>query len=39
MMSMASGFAKALAVMMPEFEKMGKEMEASFKQAKLSNSK
>lgn len=35
MMGMASGFAKAFAVMMPEFEKMGKEMEASFKEAKL----
>jgi hypothetical protein len=39
MMGMASGFAKAFAVMLPEFEKMGKEMEASFKEAKLSNSK
>jgi hypothetical protein len=36
MMGMASGFAKAFAVMLPEFEKMGKEMEASFKEAKFS---
>ncbi len=37
MMGMASGFAKAFAVMLPEFEKMGKEMDASFKEAKLSS--
>jgi hypothetical protein len=39
MMGMASGLAKAFAVMLPEFEKMGKEMETSFKEAKLSNNK
>ena len=34
MMSMASGFARALAVMMPEFERMGRDMEESFRNAK-----
>jgi hypothetical protein len=34
MMGMMSGFAKAFAVMMPEFEKMGREMEDSFRTAK-----
>ncbi len=34
MMGMMGSFAKAFAVMMPEFEKMGREMEASFKAAK-----
>ena len=34
MMSMMSGFTKAFAVMVPEFEKLGKEMEASFKDVK-----
>ncbi len=33
-MGIMSGFAKALAVMMPEFERMGREMEESFKEAK-----
>ena len=28
------GFARAMAVMMPEFERMGREMEGSFKAAK-----
>ena len=36
MMSMMSGFTKAFAVMVPEFEKLGKEMEASFKDVKTS---
>lgn len=34
MMGMMSGFARAFAVMMPEFEKMGREMEDSFRKAK-----
>jgi hypothetical protein len=34
MMGMMSGFARAFAVMMPEFEKMGREMEDSFRTAK-----
>jgi hypothetical protein len=34
MMGMASGFARALAVMMPELENMGREMEESFRAAK-----
>jgi hypothetical protein len=33
-MGMMSGFARAMAVMMPEFERMGREMEESFKAAK-----
>ena len=33
-MRMASGFAKAFAVMLPEFEALGKEMEKEFKAAK-----
>jgi hypothetical protein len=33
MMGMMGGFAKAFAVMLPEFEKMGKQMEASFNEA------
>jgi hypothetical protein len=33
-MGMMSGFAKAFAVMMPEFERMGRDMEQSFKAAK-----
>jgi hypothetical protein len=34
MMGMMGGFARAMAVMMPEFERMGREMEDSFKAAK-----
>jgi hypothetical protein len=34
MMGMMSGFARAFAVMMPELEKMGREMEDSFRNAK-----
>lgn len=34
MMGMMSGFARAFAVMMPEFERMGREMEEGFKAAK-----
>lgn len=34
MMGMAGGFARALAVMMPEFERMGREMEESVRAAK-----
>jgi hypothetical protein len=34
MMGMMSGFARAMAVMMPEFERMGREMEDSFRAAK-----
>jgi len=34
MMGMMSGFARAFTVMMPEFEKMGREMEGSFRKAK-----
>jgi hypothetical protein len=34
MMGMMGGFARAMAVMMPEFERMGKEMEESFRTAK-----
>ncbi len=34
MMGMASGFARAFAMMMPEFERMGREMEDSFRTAK-----
>lgn len=34
MMGMMSGFARAFAVMMPEFEKMGREVEESFRKAK-----
>ena len=34
MLGMMSGFARAFAVMMPEFEKMGREMEDSFRKAK-----
>jgi hypothetical protein len=34
MMGMMSGFARAFAVMMPEFERMGHDMEESFKTAK-----
>jgi hypothetical protein len=33
-MGMMSGFARAMAVMMPEFERMGRDMEESFKAAK-----
>jgi hypothetical protein len=33
-MGMMSGFARAFAVMMPEFERMGREMEDGFKVAK-----
>ncbi len=33
-MGMLSGFARAMAVMMPEFERMGREMEESFRAAK-----
>jgi hypothetical protein len=33
MMVMMGGFTKAFATMLPEFEKIGKEMEAGFKQA------
>jgi hypothetical protein len=33
-MGMMSGFARAFAVMMPEFERMGREMEDSFRAAK-----
>jgi hypothetical protein len=33
-MGMMSGFARALAAMMPEFERMGREMEESFRSAK-----
>jgi hypothetical protein len=33
-MGMMSGFARAFAVMMPEFERMGREMEDGFKAAK-----
>jgi hypothetical protein len=33
-MSMMSGFARAMATMMPEFERMGREMEESFRAAK-----
>lgn len=33
-MGMMSGFARAFAVMMPEFERIGREMEESFKAAK-----
>lgn len=33
-MGMMSGFARAMAVMMPEFERMGREMEESFRTAK-----
>ena len=33
-MGMMSGFARAMAVMMPEFERMGREMEESFRAAK-----
>jgi hypothetical protein len=34
MMGMMGGFARAMAVMMPEFERMGREMEESFRTAK-----
>lgn len=34
MMGMMSGFARAMAVMMPEFERMGRDMEESFRAAK-----
>lgn len=34
MMSMMGGFANAMAVMMPEFERMSREMEESFRVAK-----
>ncbi len=37
MMGMMGGFAKAFAVMLPEFEKMGKQMEASFKDARVTD--
>ena len=33
-MGMMGGLARAMAMMMPEFEKMGREMEAGFKAAK-----
>jgi hypothetical protein len=33
-MGMMSGFARAMAVMMPEFERMGRDMEESFRAAK-----
>ncbi len=33
-MGMMSGFARAMAMMMPEFERMGREMEESFRAAK-----
>jgi hypothetical protein len=33
-MGMMSGFARAMAYMMPEFERMGREMEESFRAAK-----
>ncbi|MBL0922898.1 MAG: hypothetical protein IBJ12_00320 [Sphingomonadaceae bacterium] len=33
-MGMMSGLARAMAVMMPEFERMGREMEESFRTAK-----
>jgi hypothetical protein len=33
-MGMMSGFARAMAVMMPEFERVGREMEESFRAAK-----
>lgn len=33
-MAMMGGFARALAVMMPEFERMGRDMEDSFRAAK-----
>jgi hypothetical protein len=33
MMAMMGGFTKAFATMLPEFEKMGEEMEAGFKKA------
>jgi hypothetical protein len=33
-MGMMSGFARAMATMMPEFERMGREMEESFRAAK-----
>ncbi len=33
-MGMMSGFARAMATMMPEFERMGREMEESFRTAK-----
>jgi hypothetical protein len=34
MMGMMGGFARAMATMMPEFERMGREMEESFRTAK-----
>lgn len=34
MMGMMGGFARAMAAMMPEFERMGREMEDSFRTAK-----
>lgn len=34
MMGMVGGFARAMAVMMPEFERMGREMEESVRAAK-----
>lgn len=34
MMGMMGGFARAMATMMPEFERMGREMEDSFRAAK-----
>ncbi len=37
MMGMMGGFAKAFAVMLPEFEKMGKEMAASLDEAKVNS--
>ncbi len=36
MMGMMGGFAKAFAVMIPELQKMGDDMEASYKNAKAS---
>jgi hypothetical protein len=34
MMGMMGGFARAMAIMMPEFERMGRDMEESFRAAK-----
>jgi hypothetical protein len=39
MMSMMSGFATAFAAMMPEFEKLGKDMEKSFGDVKVKDRK
>jgi hypothetical protein len=39
MMGLMSGFARAIAIMMPEFEKMGREMEGSLRKAKAEATK